>query len=81
MKTDIELKADLMEILDAIPAVNASEIDVQVDNGMVTLNGEVDTHQLKFQVKRTARQVAGMRGLEINIKPRHHTSKKHHVEW
>jgi osmotically-inducible protein OsmY len=69
MKTDAELKADLMERLDAIPAVNASEIEVNVANGVVTLNGQVDTHQTRFQVGRTARRVSGMRGLEIKIKP------------
>jgi osmotically-inducible protein OsmY len=77
MRTDAELKADLIERLDAIPAVNASEIDVMVDDGMVTLNGQVDSHQLRFQVERTARRVSGMRGLEININPRQPTSRKH----
>lgn len=81
MKTDEELKTALMERLDAIPSINASEIDVLVDDGMVKLNGEVDTHQLRFQVERTARRVAGMRGLEINITPRQHASKRHHVDW
>jgi len=78
MKTDAELKADLMERLDAIPAVNASEIEVIVDNGMVTLSGEVDTNQTKFQVEKTARRVSGMRGLEIKVRPGQPTSKKHH---
>lgn len=78
MKTDAELKADLMERLDAIPAVNASEIDVMVDNGMVTLSGKVDTQQTRFEVERTARRVPGMRGLEIKVKPAQLHSKKHH---
>lgn len=78
MKTDAELKADLMERLDAIPAVNASEIEVIVDNGMVTLSGQVDTHQTRFQVERTARRVPGMRGLEIKVRPGQPVSKKHH---
>lgn len=78
MKTDAELKADLMERLDAIPAVNASEIEVMVDNGMVTLSGQVDTQQTRFQVERTARRVPGMRGLEIKVRPGQPVSKKHH---
>ncbi len=78
MKTDTELKADLMERLDAIPAVGASDIEVLVDNGMVTLNGEVDTQQTRFQVERTARRVAGMRGLAVNIKPTHIAASKRH---
>lgn len=78
MKSDAELKADLMERLDAIPAVNASDIEVTVDNGMVTLSGHVDTHQTRFQVERTARRVHGMRGLEIKVKPGLPTARKHH---
>lgn len=69
MRTDAELKADLMEKIDAIPSINAADIEVFVDRGMVTLNGHVDTHQKRFQVERTARRVQGMRGLQINIKP------------
>lgn len=67
MKTDDELRADLMERLDAIPAVNASDVEVLVDNGMVTLNGQVDTSQTRFQIERAARRVSGIRGLSINI--------------
>ena len=69
MKTDAELKADLMERLDATPSINAADIEVHADRGMGTLNGHVDTHQTRFQVERTARRVSGMRGLQINIKP------------
>lgn len=69
MKTDVELKADLLKSLDAISAINGACIDVSVDRGMVTLNGEVDTYQTRFQVERAARRIAGMRGLQINIKP------------
>lgn len=69
MRTDEELMADLMERIDAIPSVDTTDIVVHVDRGMVTLNGHVDTHQTRFQVERTARRVAGIRGLQINIKP------------
>lgn len=78
MKTDAELKADLMERLDAIPAVNASDIDVIVANGMVTLNGHVDTHQTRFKVESTARRTHGMRGLQINIRPSQAFPRRHH---
>jgi osmotically-inducible protein OsmY len=78
MKTDAELKADLMELLDAIPAINASDIEVSVEHGMVTLSGHVDTQQTKSQVERTAKRVPGMRGLEINVKPTETASRKHH---
>jgi osmotically-inducible protein OsmY len=78
MKTDSELKADLMELLDAIPAVNAADIDIYVEHGMVTLSGLVDTHQTMSQLERTARRVSGIRGLEIKVKPMQTGVRKHH---
>lgn len=78
MRTDADLKADLIERLDAIPAANGADIEVLVDHGMVTLSGEVDTHQTRFQVERTVRRVPGMRGLDIHIKPSASASRKHH---
>ena len=76
MRTDSELKADLMERIDSIPFVNAEDIEVFVDKGMVTLDGHVDTHQTRFQVEKMARRVPGMRGLQINIKPTQSVLKK-----
>lgn len=69
MRTDSELKADLMERFDAIPSIEASDIEVFVDNGMVTLNGQVDTHQTRFQIERAAKKVPGVRGLQVHITP------------
>lgn len=69
MRTDSELKADLLERLDAIPSVEASDIEVFVDDGMVTLHGHVDTHQTRFQVERAAKKVAGIRGLHVHLTP------------
>jgi osmotically-inducible protein OsmY len=45
---------------------------------LVTLNGQVDTYQTRFQVERTARRVNGMRGLAINIKPAQTIVRRHH---
>lgn len=75
-KSDSELRADLMEVLDSIPTVNAADIEVLVDGGMVTLNGKVDTHQTRFHVERVARRVSGMRGLQINIRPSSNVLKR-----
>ena len=78
MRTDADLKPDLMERLDAIPALNASDIEVAVDNGMVTLSGQVDSHQTRFQVERTARRVSGVRGLDVRVRPGQGLSKRPH---
>lgn len=78
MRTDAELKADVMERLDAIPAVSASDIEVDVDAGVVTLSGSVDTQQTRFQVERTARRVPGIRSLAVSLKPGQMAGKRHH---
>ncbi len=70
MMTDSDLKITLMERFNTIPDVDASDIDIHVKDGMVTLNGQVDTHQTRFQVERAARRVPGIRALKIHIKPR-----------
>jgi osmotically-inducible protein OsmY len=57
MTSDSEMMADLIGRLDAISSVEATELDVVVDNGMVTLNGLVDTHQTRFQIERAARKM------------------------
>lgn len=69
MKSDVELKSALMQSLEAMMGTHRWPVEVQVDHGMVTLIGQVDTHQTRFQIERAARRVGGMRGLQINIKP------------
>jgi len=56
MTSDSELKANLIGRLDAIPAANTAEVEVVVEHGMVTLNGQVDSHQTRFQIERAARK-------------------------
>jgi osmotically-inducible protein OsmY len=69
-QSDDDVKANLMEVLDCIPAVNACDLNVQVKGGMVTLSGQVDTHQTRFHIERLARRVRGVRGLQLNIQPK-----------
>lgn len=78
MKSDADLKADLMESLDAIPTISSADIQVNVDGGMVTLTGAVDTYQTRFQVERAVRRVHGMRGLDIKVKPLSGVKYKQH---
>ncbi|MFZ4625683.1 MAG: BON domain-containing protein [Rhodoferax sp.] len=70
MTTDAEMRTDLLDRLDNIPSVRSADLDVFVDNGMVTLNGHVDTHQARFEVESVAKRIAGLRGLKNNLKPR-----------
>jgi osmotically-inducible protein OsmY len=69
MRSDDDLRADLLERLDSIASINGADIDVWVDNGKVTLTGRVDTPQTRFQVERAVRRVTGLRSLALNVTP------------
>ena len=70
MKTDTELKADVMAELAWDAAINATGIGVLVKNGVVTLTGHLDTFAEKHAAERAVRRVAGVRGiaLELDVK-------------
>lgn len=70
MKTDTQLKADVMAELAWDAAINATGIGVMVKNGVVTLSGHLDTFAEKYAAERAVRRVAGVRGiaLELDVK-------------
>lgn len=70
MKTDTQLRADVMAELDWDVAINPTGIGVMVKDGVVTLTGHLDTFAEKHAVERAVRRVAGVRGiaLELDVK-------------
>lgn len=75
MKTDAQLKADVIAELAWDPAINASAIGVIVKDGLVTLTGHLDTFAQKHAAERAVRRVAGVRGiaveLDVRLAPEH----------
>jgi osmotically-inducible protein OsmY len=67
MKTDAQLKQDIIAELTWEPSVNASQIGVEVKNGTVTLAGHVDSYTEKWQAERAAQRVSGVKGLAVEI--------------
>ena len=67
MKTDAQLKQDIIAELTWEPSVNASQIGVEVKNGTVTLAGHVDSFTEKWQAERAAQRVSGVKGLAVEI--------------
>ena len=67
MKTDAQLKQDIIAELTWEPSVNASQIGVEVRNGTVTLAGHVDSYTEKWQAERAAQRVPGVKGLAVEI--------------
>jgi osmotically-inducible protein OsmY len=67
MKTDAQLKQDIIAELTWEPSVNASQIGVEVRDGTVTLGGHVESYTEKWQAERAAQRVAGIKGLAIEM--------------
>jgi VCBS repeat-containing protein len=61
MKTDMQLKQDIETELRWDPKVNAAQIGVSVDNGVVSLLGAVDTHAEKWAAEDATKRVSGVR--------------------
>lgn len=63
MKTDFELQRDVLDELAFEPSVDAAEIGVSVENGVVILNGAVKSLNEKWAVERAAQRVKGVAAL------------------
>ncbi|HWI81117.1 BON domain-containing protein [Ramlibacter sp.] len=67
MKTDAQLRADVTDELAWDPAVNASNVGVIVQDGVVTLTGHLDSFAEKHAAERAVRRVGGVRGIAIDL--------------
>ena len=70
-KTDVQLKRDINQELAWDPQVDAAQIAVSVDQGAVTLLGNVDTYWQKWAAEAAIKRVAGVRtvaqDLTVNV--------------
>jgi osmotically-inducible protein OsmY len=71
VKTDTELQRDVMTELKWEPTIHAAEIGVSVKDGVVTLNGVVDSYSKKWAIDRAVRRVSGVKVVagEIKVSP------------
>lgn len=67
MKTDTQLKRDVLAELQWQPSIHAAGIGVEVRDGVVTLAGEVCSFAEKWDAERAAQRVAGVRSLAIEL--------------
>jgi osmotically-inducible protein OsmY len=71
MKTDAQLKTDVMEALRWEPSVTASDISVAAHDGVVTLSGSVPYYAQKWAAEGATQRVEGVKaiaeGLEVNL--------------
>lgn len=68
--TDRELQQDVLNALEREPSVNATEIGVTVDDGVVALRGDVGSHTAKQTAERVASKVYGVKAVanELNVR-------------
>jgi osmotically-inducible protein OsmY len=75
MKTDSEIRDDVAEELDWEPGVKHKDIDVDVNDGLVTLSGVVDSYAKKIYAEMAAERINGVNGVINNLQvdlARHH---------
>jgi osmotically-inducible protein OsmY len=78
MKTDAELKKDVVDELNWDPAVVSTAIGVAVKDGVVTVSGHLDNYAQKFAVEHALRRVHGVKAiameLDVKLSPQHKRS-------
>ncbi len=75
-RRDIEIESDIQDALVMDPVAESYEIDVEVDNnGVVTLNGTVDSWQEKQLVKKIAMGVRGVTEINNEIEVEYKTER------
>lgn len=68
---DITLKKDILDELEFEPSIDAADIGVAVERGVVTLTGHVPTYGQKITVEKVVRRVKGVAGIaqEMEVRP------------
>jgi hypothetical protein len=66
-RSDDAIREDLCELLTDDPAVDATEIEVRVSEGMVTLDGTVRDRTMKHRAERLAESIRGVRDVQNNL--------------
>ena len=67
---DIHLRQNILDELEFEPSIDAADIGVTADNGIVTLTGHVRTYAEKEAAERVVRRVKGVRGIAAEIEVR-----------
>lgn len=73
---NLTLRQDILDELEFEPSINAAEIGITVDNGVVTLTGHVRTYAEREAAERVVRRVKGVRGIAQEIEVRIFGSKE-----
>lgn len=67
MKTDEQLKNDVTTELEWDPSINASQVGVAVNKGVVTLSGHLDTYAEKYAIEKAVGRVEGVKAIAVEL--------------
>jgi len=67
ISSDIGIQSDILDELEFDPEVAVTDVGVEVDDGVVTLTGTVDTYAEKMAAERAALRVVGVRALANDL--------------
>ena len=67
MKTDAQLRQEVIAELKSEPSVDAAQIGVEVEDGIVTLYGQVSTCAGKCSAECATQRVAGVRAVAVEM--------------
>ena len=67
MKTDSDLKKDVLSELSWDPLVPETRVGVAVSEGVVTLSGHLDTYSEKVAAKRAVERVSGVKAIAVEL--------------
>lgn len=67
MKTDADLKKDVLTELSWDPLIPETRVGVMVNEGVVTLSGHLDTYAEKVATKRAVERVGGVKAIAMEI--------------
>jgi len=76
MKTDTQVKHDVQAELDWDPAINATEVGVEVKDRVVTLSGHLSSYAEKLAAEKAVQRVAGVKAVVIELDVRLKHSEK-----
>lgn len=75
-KGDLQIEKDVLDELAFDPTVDATDVSVSANDGVVTLRGTVRSYPEKLAAERAAKRVAGVHGiaeeLKIEVPAMHH---------
>jgi osmotically-inducible protein OsmY len=76
MKTDYEIKEDVLSELVWQPNIDETKIGVIVEDGVVTLSGVVDNYTKKVAAEKAVKAVKGVRAVALDIEVKYGTDYK-----